>query len=152
MKEYFSGHRDAVKINEYLNRHAEDSAEFKIVYRIRTLGKKFVAGNLTMQEGKKIVNCCNAPTARQWRSSRRWEGRLFIGLCALLRNKGLFSLRWKRRYRMKLCIFRSASLCPVGRWRSCGISFSASGTHGGNIRWCIANGGCLHLSPRCGAG
>lgn len=50
MKEYFSGHRDAEKINEYLNRHAEDSAEFKIVYRLRTLGEKFVAGNLSMQE------------------------------------------------------------------------------------------------------
>ena len=25
MKEYFTGHRDAVRINEFLNRHSEDS-------------------------------------------------------------------------------------------------------------------------------
>ncbi len=50
MTEYFTGHRDTKRINEFLNGHAEESVEFKIVYRLRRMGEKFVDGELTIQE------------------------------------------------------------------------------------------------------
>ncbi|MDY4555012.1 MAG: hypothetical protein SO468_02320 [Prevotella sp.] len=50
MKEYFKGHRDARKINEFLNAHSEDSRDFQIVYRLRRMGERFVDGSLTLQE------------------------------------------------------------------------------------------------------
>lgn len=50
MKEYFTGHRDAVRINEFLNGHSEDSRDFQIVYRLRKMGERFVDGSLTLQE------------------------------------------------------------------------------------------------------
>ena len=50
MKEYFTGHRDAVRINEFLNGHSEDSRDFQIVYRLRRMGERFVDGSLTLQE------------------------------------------------------------------------------------------------------
>ena len=50
MKEYFKGHRDARRINEFLNAHSEDSRDFQIVYRLRRMGERFVDGSLTLQE------------------------------------------------------------------------------------------------------
>lgn len=50
MKEYFTGHRDAVRINEFLNVHSEDSRDFQIVYQLRRMGERFVDGLLTLQE------------------------------------------------------------------------------------------------------
>ena len=50
MKEYFTGHRDAVRINEFLNVHSEDSRDFQIVYQLRRMGERFVNGLLTLQE------------------------------------------------------------------------------------------------------
>lgn len=50
MKEYFSGHRDAWKINEFLNSLPEDARDFQIVYRLRRMGERFVDGSLTLQE------------------------------------------------------------------------------------------------------
>lgn len=50
MKEYFKGHRDARRINEFLNVHSEDSRDFQIVYRLRRIGERFVDGSLTLQE------------------------------------------------------------------------------------------------------
>ena len=50
MKEYFNGHRDARKINEFQNGHSEDSQDFQIVYRLRRMGERFVDGSLTLQE------------------------------------------------------------------------------------------------------
>jgi len=50
MKEYFTGHRDARRINEFLNGHSEDSRDFQIVYRLRRMGERFVDGSLTLQE------------------------------------------------------------------------------------------------------
>lgn len=50
MKEYFTGHRDAVRINEFLNAHSEDSRDFQIVYRLRKMGERFVDGSLTLQD------------------------------------------------------------------------------------------------------
>ena len=38
MKEYFTGHRDSVRINEFQNGHSEDSQDFQIVYRLRRMG------------------------------------------------------------------------------------------------------------------
>lgn len=50
MTEYFTGHRDAVRINEFLNAHSEDSRDFQIVYQLRKMGERFVDGSLTLQE------------------------------------------------------------------------------------------------------
>ena len=50
MKEYFTGHRDAVRINEFLNVHSEDSRDFQIVCQLRRMGERFVDGLLTLQE------------------------------------------------------------------------------------------------------
>lgn len=50
MKEYFTSHRDSVRINEFLNGHSEDSRDFQIVYRLRKMGERFVDGSLTLQE------------------------------------------------------------------------------------------------------
>lgn len=50
MKEYFTSHRDSVRINEFLNGHSEDSRDFQIVYRLRRMGERFVDGSLTLQE------------------------------------------------------------------------------------------------------
>lgn len=55
MKEYFIGHRDAVRINEFLNGHSEDSQNFQIVYRLRRTGEQFVDGSLTLQEVEEIM-------------------------------------------------------------------------------------------------
>lgn len=52
MKEYFIGHRDVVRINEFLNAHSEVSRDFQIVYRLRRMGERFVDGSLTLQEGE----------------------------------------------------------------------------------------------------
>lgn len=50
MKEYFTSHRDSVRINEFLNGHSEDSRDFQIVCRLRKMGERFVDGSLTLQE------------------------------------------------------------------------------------------------------
>ena len=50
MKEYFIGHKDAARINEFLNARSEDSRDFQIVYRLRKMGERFVDGSLTLQE------------------------------------------------------------------------------------------------------
>lgn len=50
MKEYFTGHKDSARINEYLNSFPEDSVDFLVIYRLRKMGEEFVDGRLKMVE------------------------------------------------------------------------------------------------------
>lgn len=50
MVEYFTGHKDSARINEYLNSLPEDSEDFQVVCRLRQMGEEFVDGTLKIQE------------------------------------------------------------------------------------------------------
>ena len=151
MKEYFTGHRDAVRINEFLNGHSEDSRDFQIVYRLRRMGERFVDGSLTLQEVEENRELLQSAQAEAMAFIQRMDGRS-TRLCASSRNRALSSLLWNKGFAKRLCIHHSASLCPRARYRECGTSYSASGKQDGSIHWCTRNGGCQQWSPRCGAG
>lgn len=52
MKEYFTGHKDSVAINEYLNELTESSNDFQVIFQLRTMGEEFVDGTLSIDEVK----------------------------------------------------------------------------------------------------
>ena len=52
MKEYFTGHKDLVAINEYLNELTESSNDFQVIFQLRTMGEEFVDCTLCIDEVK----------------------------------------------------------------------------------------------------
>lgn len=60
MNEYFTGHKDSVAINDYLNALPESSNDFQIVFRLRCMGEEFVDGVLSLDTVYSFAECLPA--------------------------------------------------------------------------------------------
>ena len=97
MKEYFTGHRDAVRINEFLNGHSEDSRDFQIVYRLRMMGERFVDGSLTLQEveeNPELLQLAQAETMAFIQEMGGWP--FHKALCVITQEGALLTLLEQR--------------------------------------------------------
>ncbi len=89
MKEYFTGHKDSVVINEFLNFIPEDSADFKVVYRLRKMGEEFVEGSLSMDEVMTFSNCLPASSKTEAFIHKMKCYTFYSVLCDITSGKGL---------------------------------------------------------------
>ena len=97
MKEYFTGHRDAVRINEFLNVHSEDSRDFQIVYRLRRMGERFVDGLLTLQEveeNRELLQSAQAEAMAFIQEMGGWP--FYKALCVITQEVALLTLLEQR--------------------------------------------------------
>lgn len=92
MKEYFKGHRDAIRINEYLNRHSENSCDFQVVYRLRKMGERFVDGSLTLQkveENRELLQSAQAEAMAFIQEMGGWP--FYKALCVITQDGALLT-------------------------------------------------------------
>ncbi len=102
VKEYFTGHKDAIAINEYLNALPEDSVDFQGVYQLRKMGERFVDGSLTLrevEENRELLQSAQAGTMAFIQEIGGWP--FYKALC-VISQEGAFLTPLEQRIREEI--------------------------------------------------
>ena len=102
MKEYFIGHRDVVRINEFLNSHSENSRDFQIVYRLQRMGERFVDGSLTLQEVEENRELLQSAQAEAMAFIQEMGGWPFYKALCVITQKGALLTPFEQRIREEI--------------------------------------------------